>query len=471
MKENILKVRFLIKKLLIILANKFTIHQDGYRELDEFGASQLLKLANNLKASLKIDESSYRYIANIGHSDARSFYIYTIVSEIMKVATVNMRMLEFLRDSEEEEKFKVTKIKHVGNTTKNDEELINRAVLEGFINEQSLWRRRLSECLVDLICFTETNEEHYYKLFITANELSDVLYTNKDFLEFFECKTSNFEESALDLLKIVNQAIEKTNKNKQWFLRKDSLFNKLPQNPDFLESHRERFKKAILLANKGEKVVLGFTYKVGYGGVSESMHFGTEGPSYWNLDLDYLKTGIVTINFLGMHILQRAYQILNMKPTKIGEVIFDTIINGSGASDAFFLSVLKDHDIGDLVSMGDNDLSEILDVKISKYGYKAYKVKYLVNPLLPDVLEEWWPARYVQKRIVQKSKIRNFLDSLLKVNPAIKDQIEIIKKAPDDKIFESTKAILIEFAKKGILQKGIKFSDSRKEHFGHNTKQ
>lgn len=159
----------------------------------------------------------------------------------MRVAIVNMRILDFLRDSEEEERFKITKIKHIGNTTKDDEELINRTILEGFINEQNLWRRRLSECLVDLICFTESNEQPYFKLFISANELSDVLYTNKDFFEFFECKTSNFEKSALDVLKIMNEVIEKTDKSKRWFLKKSASFDKLPENPDILENHRERF--------------------------------------------------------------------------------------------------------------------------------------------------------------------------------------------------------------------------------------
>ena len=221
MEKKILKIRFLIKKLLINLADKFTLQQSRYKELNEIGASQLLKLAHNLKTSLKIDESSYRYIANIGHSDARSFYLYTVISEIMKVATVNIRMLEFLHDSEEEEKFKITKIRHSGNTTKDDEELINRTILEGFINEQNLWRRRLSECLIDLICFTKTNEQAYFKLFIAANELSDTLYANRDFLEFFECKTSNFEKSAIDILKIVNDTIAKTDKDKIWFLKKE----------------------------------------------------------------------------------------------------------------------------------------------------------------------------------------------------------------------------------------------------------
>jgi hypothetical protein len=471
MKENILKVRFLIKKILIDLADKFTIQQEGYKELDEVGASQLLKLAHNLKAVLKIDESSYRYIANIGHSDARSFYLYAIISEIMKVATVNMRVLEFLRDSEEEERFKITKIKHVGNTTKDDEELINRAVLEGFINEQNLWRRRLSECLVDLICFTETNEQPYFKLFIAANELSDVLYAIKDFLEFFECKTSNSEKSALDLLKIVNEVIEKTDKNKRWFLKKACSFDKLPQNPDFLENHRERFKKAILLANKGEKVILGFTYQVGYGGASESMHFGTEGPSYWNLNFGYLKSGIFAISILGMHILHRVYQIVDIKPTKAGEGIFDTIVNGSGASDAFFLSVVKDHDIGDLVSVGGNDLSEILDIKTSKYGYKAYKVHYLVNPLLHDVFEEWWPARYIQKRIMKKNKARQFFEDMLKREPNKKEEIKMILAMPDEFIFDSMKKVFIDLAKLGILQRESQRPDlRRKAHFGHGSK-
>lgn len=216
---------------------------------------------------------------------------------------------------------------------------------------------------------------------------------------------------------------------------------------------------------------MGFTYQVGYGGVSESMHFGVQGPSHWNLDFDYLKSGVFAISLLGMHVLHRAYQIINIKPTKTGEGIFDTIVNGSGASDAFFLSVVKDHDIGDLVSVGGDDLSEILDVKTSKYGYKAYKVKYLVNPLLADVLEEWWPARYIQKRIMKKNKARQFFDDMLKRNPDKKKEIMMILKMPDEFIFDSMKKTLVELAKLGILQKEMYKSSLRKKaHFGHSSK-
>ncbi|MDP1852909.1 MAG: hypothetical protein Q8L26_01690 [Candidatus Omnitrophota bacterium] len=471
MKENILKGRYLIKKIIMNLADRLTLQQEGYKELDEVGVTQLLKLANNLKASVAIDESSFKFVANVGHRDARSFYIYSVISEVAKVAIVNMRMLEFLRDSEEEERFKLTKIKLVGNTSKEDADLFMRVILEGLVDEQNFWERKLTECLCDLISFSKYNEEQCFKLFIAANELSDALYANSDFLEFFNCCPENFERTALDLLKITNEAFKKTDKDKRWFLNDNVLFDKLPKHPSFIRSYRDRFKEAILLANNGEKVVLGFTYQVGYGGRSESMHFGIKGPSYWNLNFEYLKDGIFIISMLGLHILNRAYSIIGVKPTKAGEGIFDTIVNGSGASQALFMSVIKDHDIGDLVSIGGEDLSEILDIKTSKYGYKAYRVKYLVNPLLPTVLEEWWPARYIQKRIIKKNKARQYFEEMLKRDSS-KKEIKVILEMPDELIFNSMKKVFIDLARRGILQKDfIKKSVLRKKsRFGHKPK-
>ena len=216
------------------------------------------------------------------------------------------------------------------------------------------------------------------------------------------------------------------------------------------------------LANKGEKFILGFTYEVGYGGASRSMHFEMKNAPYRNLDYEYLKIGATYMSLLGYHILGKVYEILKTKPPKIGETIFKEIAEGSNVTELLFLSTIKDHDIGDLVSVGGNDLSEILDSKMSKYGYKSYRVKYLVNPLLSSVQEEWLPARYVQRGIIKKSKARDYFNGILKRNPDRKNEIEAILKMPDELLFKALKKVYIDLARHGILQKELKKSERRK---------
>lgn len=456
MNKNILQIKYLIKKSLLKFANQFSIFQEEYKQLEEFCVTQLLKISKNLRAKLKIDETGYRYIANIGHSDGRSFYLYSVVSEVMKVAIVNMRMLDFIADSEEDDKYKLKKESKKSKTNKDEKEWIERVIFEGFIDEQNLWRRKLSECLCDLICFSECNEPLYFKLFIAISELSSILYANKDFQEFFNCEIGNLNEQAKSILEIAKSTVNSVDRKKCWFLTKQESFENMPKSPDFLVSYRQRFLKAIELANEGERAVLGFTYQVGYGGVSQSIHFGVRGPSFNSLDYDSLKSGVNIISMLSYHILRRAYNINATKPpSRVAENIFNEIAKGKGASQLHFLSAVRDHDIGDLVIVSGNDLSEILDIRTSKYGYKSYYVKYLVNPPLESVKEEWLPARYIYKRIMRKSKAREYFEGRLKKDPKRRKEIELILQMPDDKIFESIKSVFIDLAKHGILQQEL----------------
>jgi len=103
--KKILQFRYCIKKFLSSTAEKFTIPQKEYAELNEFSIKILQQLTHELIAKLKIDESSYRWLKNIGHNNARSFYLYSVVSEVLKASISNMRTLEFIRDSMEEEKY------------------------------------------------------------------------------------------------------------------------------------------------------------------------------------------------------------------------------------------------------------------------------------------------------------------------------------------------------------------------------
>lgn len=453
--KKILQVRYRIKKLLTVLAERFTIPQKEYIELNEFSIKILQQLAHELIAKLKINEASYRWLKNIGHNDACSFYLYSMVSEVLKAAISNMRTLEFIKDSMEEEKYCPKAKMRLSESTK-DKKLayIDRAIFEGFDDEQNLWRRKLSECLSNLICFTTTNEEPYFKLFIAANELSDLLFANDDFLEFFDCKIENINLQCQETFNIIQNVSKSMRKDECWFLKNNFKFDKIPTNGDFMQSYRQVFLKSFTLAEKGEKNVLGFTYQVGYGGMSKTAHFSTEGPSR-DIDFERLTSGITAISITGYYVLRRAYEIYKVTPSEIGQKIFRELVEGTGAIQSHFLSTVRDYEQGDLLTTG-NDLVEVLQVKTSKYGYKSYYVRYLVNPAIQSIEKEWLPARYIYKRIVKKSKVRDYYRDILKRNPDKEKEIAMIMQMSDEQLFESMKRVFVELAKHGILQNSLR---------------
>ena len=458
--KKILQFRYCIKKFLSSTAEKFTIPQKEYAELNEFSIKILQQLTHELIAKLKIDESSYRWLKNIGHNNARSFYLYSVVSEVLKASISNMRTLEFIRDSMEEEKY-YPKAKRRLAEKRNDEKFsyIDRAIFEGFDDEQNLWRRKLSECLSNLICFSETNEEPYFKLYIAANELSNLLFANDDFLEFFDCKIENLSYQTKDTFNIISDVSKSVKKDKCWFLKNDFKFDQIPTRGDFLQSYRQIFLKAFALAEKGEKNVLGFTYQVGYGGMSKTAHFSTEGRSR-DIDFERLTSGITAVSITGYYVLRRAYEICKVTPSEIGQKIFRELVEGTGAAQSHFLSTVRDYEEGDLLTTG-NDLVEVLQVKTSKYGYKSYYVRYLVNPAIQSIEKEWLPARYFYKRIVKKSKVRDYYRDILKRNPDKEKEMAMIMQMSDEQLFESMKRVFVELAKHGILQNSLREQEKK----------
>ena len=232
------------------------------------------------------------------------------------------------------------------------------------------------------------------------------------------------------------------------------MFDTIPTKGNFLSTKRSIFIKAILLANKGEKNSLGFTYKVGFGSLSQSMHLETRRSLHGN-DFNFLRKGIIHIGILGAHVLSRAYSIANIKPSRIGANVFKTIEKGEGAMRAHFMSTVRDYEIGDLVSTG-TDLAEIIGIKESKYGYRCYRVRYLANPAIISIEEEWLPARYIYKRIFKKSQVRSFYENILKRYPDKKEELKVISEMPDEKLFKIMKDFFIDLSKQGILKEIIK---------------
>ncbi len=95
--------------------------------------------------------------------------------------------------------------------------------------------------------------------------MSDIKYANQDIAEFFGNPIENFNHQFKELLTRCKKLINDLDKGKCWFLNPKVNFNSKAQQ-SVMSSYRQRYMKAVQITSNGEKVVLGPTYKVGYGG-------------------------------------------------------------------------------------------------------------------------------------------------------------------------------------------------------------
>ena len=446
---NIYRIIFIFKKKLLRLIEKIPVQRNPKTDEEKnLPFSIPLQISGHLLRNLPIKGESFRFIASYSHADARAYYLYAVVSEVLSSCMSCMRVISWIEDSEEETLFGYPKM-NAGNETIS-ENRVSHLLNESVIDEFEVRFRKLQEYLCNLICFSEANEQKYYQLFFAAEALSDIRYANQDIAEFFGNPIENFNVQFIQLLDRCKALIKVSDRNKCWFLRPGINFDsKLGQ--DVMSSFRQRYKKAISIATNGEKVVLGPTYKVGYGGSSKSAHALVD-EYFRDYTFDDVKHAINKIPVICLNILSRVSKIADIKCPQNFKEILDCANSGEGATQGIENVTRRNLSIGDLITTDLSDIAEILKVHTSSYGYKSYYVRYLINPKIKEISEEWLPPRYIGPCLLKKQNVRELFTQ--KVMPLIGNKsTDWLSKQSDEALYEHAKATILNMAKDGHLKK------------------
>ena len=155
-----------------------------------------LQSAKALQEKLAMDERSYQFVAGYSMADARAYFVYGALDEVIKSAIGIIRWNEFLTGRDEEE----------SEEAQEDGEHLNRLIWESVSNEQAVWIRKLTEILCDLICFSETNQQEKYRTFLAAAQLDAYLSLQQDFRDFFSCVNANVKTTIRTCVQIIRQS-------------------------------------------------------------------------------------------------------------------------------------------------------------------------------------------------------------------------------------------------------------------------
>lgn len=445
---NASKIIFICKKKLIRWIEKIPVRNNIQTDEEKnLPFSIPLQISGHLLRNIPIKEDSFRLIASFSHADARSYYLYAVVSEVLSSCMSCMRVASWMGDSEEEIMFGYPKI-NAGNETISGgrvSHLLNRSIIDEF----EVRFRKLQEYLCNLICFSEANDQKYFQLFFAAEALSDIKYANQDIAEFFGNPIENFNSQFTELLDRCKALIKDLDRNKCWFLNPSINFDsKLERN--IMSSLRQRYKKAISIATSGEKVVLGPTYKVGYGGSSKSAHALVE-DHFRDYTLDDVKHAINKIPVICLNILLRAFEIASIECPQNFKDILESARSGEGATKGIENVTQRNLDIGDLVTTDGSDVAEILRIHLSSYGYKNYYIRYLINAKIKEISEEWLPPRYIGPCLVKKQDVRRLFTQ--NVAPLLGDKsVDWIDKKTDVELYNHAKTTILQMARDGHLQ-------------------
>lgn len=397
-----------------------------------FSATAPLKAGARLREELKLDELNYLHRVGYGVDDARAYFLYGCLDEVFKACTSILRWIEFIGEPKEQ-------TKPPDDVTEEQKRNMLRVVREAVVDEQQMWARKLNELLSDLILFSTTNEQSYYRIYLACRQLEGYLGLQADCDEFFACTNENANYSIGDLAALISKDQKLIDTRKLWYLREPLNPKKLPGAGRLFSSARQRYKQAVQLASPDQRVSLGVSYDMGYSRPSRSIHsniggFSTEGSR------DRVDTNITKVGFMASHIVSASYSLAGLKPVGIAAYITEPsrFAEGQVVMDS---TVSSDFAIGDIVTPHGKDVCEIVDKRKSKYGYCSYKVRYLTPPLLPGHLEDWYPAAYV-RLLSTRNALRQKLVEIFQSVGATPEELRKVQEYPDADLTTAMMAVL-----------------------------
>jgi len=413
------------------------VDDDKNKTMDFSGVA--LRGAMALQKALSINEETFRLIPGHSLQDARAFYLYGVLDEVLKAATAMMRWEGFLQNTEEEQY--------------EDKELashITRIVQEAVQDEQHLWSRKLAELLCDLILFESTNSMEHFRLFLTCEYLDVYLGLQGDFQEFFACKNLNAGMSIESCLAIVKKCGKSIDLKDVWFL-KDSINWGKPLKPGSLfRSSRIRYKLALQKSSSDQKLTLRISYEHGYSVPSRSIHGNIGGP----LIETTLKDIDIAFSHVAMSCILVILQVHKLAGVELlGDALLMNKVFESGTDARKIVESIygKDLEIGDLVFAYGKDLCIVTDKKKSQYGYSSYKVRYLSPAPLPEVPEDWFPARYVHLVVPRKSLREQLLKIFTEQNlPSA--AVEQLRQMPENDLLDQMPSIALKAFNEGAFE-------------------
>ena len=342
---------------------------------------------------------------HFNRDNSRNFLLLRLLTEVQKVGFVLERWNGYL-DRETER-------------TDNSAEA---RILDSFIDEQSLWQRKLLEGSVLLINFSSTNDLIFYYHLLLLQELQyyrRMMNEQEHFFQHGNALTKKTVGLLINRMKIVENEIGDL--SKCWYLHTKEGAHQRSRRT--IVSFRMQLKNALEVASSQEKRALGYTYDLSYGETSGNIHFSATKREYSDLK-ERFSFGLTQCGLLSTIIIKRAHELTDIKPKGINAVIDKTDSDGQTKDNA----LLKCFEIGDFVLANGPYLGEIVDISTSAFEYESYRIKYLADSPVDGIDEAWFPSMYVELYIRRSemlkelhARIQNDLKKGFKPSPPFTD--------------------------------------------------
>jgi hypothetical protein len=344
----------------------------------------LIQGAREIRERLKLDEEYYVSVSPTASPYGRAYYLYGVLDQIERACFAHSRM-----DETAEKGLLSAPDSDIGRR-------LRRNLLHTVHAEGALWVRKLTEVLIELVHFTRTNEDPYYRHYLLKQVIEDYERANTDYGRYFSEASGNIAYM-LDMFRTTATKVEsQLDVARCWYLQA----TKRGRGPK-LANFRELLDSALPDATKPEKLALGLSYQSAYSRPSKSIHWSI-GPVEPRVDESSIATLQTQVLILAIHVVLRCRKLTGLR-TRQGPTaqLAAAFRRNRLPAELYDRATARRVSKGDFVVVQDT-LAEVVGVRRSPFGYKSYRVRFLERPPLPSITEDWYPA--AQIRVLLRSQ-------------------------------------------------------------------
>lgn len=378
----------------LIVTDKKSISEDHKRH-ETFITNALKGIAglrnyfdkDSIQMGNTISYGSYHVVS------ARDYVISGIINEAEKATLSCMQTSSFILDSKEAEEKKTPE--EIAKHSEIEAEMphLRGAIIQSRIDEKTLWERKLTEGLVDLVGFRHTNDESYYRHYALLRERERLTRILSDFKEYHGSNNKNIQHQINEMEKEIDSIVSRIDPDKCWYV--DAINSKKGKIRFKVADFRLRLERVSPWMKPSQRLMTGISYG-NYSALSANLHPSTVHikeikPSMHELDKHFMRVTMLVneVVFAAMD----AKRITNPKGWLGG--FAKALKRNEFPAELLAKLTRPDIAVGDFV-IAQGDLAEVTKVNRSKIGYRGFRVRYLLTPPIPTIREDEMPARYVK---------------------------------------------------------------------------
>ena len=397
-----------------------------------------LRSVQQLRERIGLSYESHHSTYGPNSENPKGYYLFGVLNEAEKATTFVMRTHESLECED------------VPDSTDDQFRRATDNTLRAYIDESSLWQRKMTEALIDLIGFRKTNTDDHFRRYLILSEIVSLKNRLRDIADYYCIKNRSLVLQKDHLDKYAGDIASSLGADRYWYTNKSNQLMPLSG----------RFGEVLPGARVHEKLVLK-TYQSSFGLQSESLH-PSRSTGRADLKMKDIENQVGRVGLFVLYVISAVKDLLRIHNVK-GDLktVADFVKKNDYPAKLFKDRRRQEVGVNDFVAI-EGRLCQVVRVIRGKRGcgYRSFRVRYVEPTPALQAAEDEFPSSYTTLYHRHDDIVRGVRD-LLVAEGHSRPSTRLINKHLDKSILSvwsnsGDKEMAAGQTKEGLQKRGVK---------------